>query len=101
MPANINIKKNCLTTAPHLQMLPSTLEFSLAELESYESSGVPLWALIGSVAAVGITLAIPILSRKKQVAKNSKAIDAQFLAAADEKDAYEKFYKNKSNDKTL
>lgn len=54
-----------------LDLLPSS--FSLAELESYESSGVPLWAVFGSIFAVGITLTIPVVFRKMQVKKNSRS----------------------------
>lgn len=73
-------------------ILPSSM--SIAELESYESSGVPLWAVIGSITAVGLTLVIPIITRKIQVARNTKA-NTSGLLGVDEKEAYEKFYNNK------
>lgn len=59
-----------------LDLLPTSM--SMAELESYESSGVPLWAVFGSIFAVGITLSIPIVFRKMQVKKNSRSLPPDF-----------------------
>lgn len=59
-----------------LDLLPTSM--SMAELESYESSGVPLWAVFGSIFAVGITLSIPVVFRKMQVKKNSRSLPPDF-----------------------
>ena len=45
------------------------------QIEAYESSGVPPVFLLGSLGLVVVSVLLPVISRKRQVAKNSRSID--------------------------
>lgn len=55
----------------------------LGELAPYEKEGVPTWAVAVSVGLVFVTLVIPVLSRKKQLATNSRRLSPEEMAELD------------------